>query len=221
MIGHGKGERTIQLKSIDHDEPSRAKRFQMNFKLVEASNANEAACILAEAFHDDPVINWICNNPPSLAPFFQFTLPVFVCHKLSYMDPLGRGAASWLGPSQTLKWPITLSSAVKVLKLGGLTSIYRLLLSAIKTERYHPKCPHYYLFAIGVTPENKGHGLGTALISHMLRQCDTEEMPAYLENSKEENIPFYEGHGFTVLRQIQFSPSAPRLWLMWRDPIKP
>ena len=115
----------------------------MNFKLVDNSSADEATRILAEAFQDDPVINWVCNNPASLRPFFQFTLPVFVWHELSYLDPLGRGAASWLGPSQKLKWPINLSTAVTALKIGGLIGIYRLLLSGIKTEQHHPKRPHY------------------------------------------------------------------------------
>ncbi|MDG2048306.1 MAG: GNAT family N-acetyltransferase [Halioglobus sp.] len=192
----------------------------MNFTLVDKSNSHEAARILAEAFQDDPVINWICNEPPSLEPFFQFIVPVFAWHELSYLDPAGRGVASWLGPSQKLKWPINLASASTALKVGGFIGIYRLLISAIKTERYHPKRPHYYLFAIGVTPEHKGQGLGTALISHMLKRCDAEGMPAYLENSKEDNLAFYQGHGFKVLKRIRFSSSAPPLWLMWRDPIE-
>ena len=191
----------------------------MNFTSVDESNTEEAIQILAEAFHDDPVINWSCNNPPSLEPFFRFTLPVFTAHQLTYLDPQGRGAASWLGPRQKLKWPIRLSSIITVLTLGGLRGVYRMLLSGMKTEKYHPKKPHYYLFAIGVTPDNKGLGIGTTLISHMLRRCDEEGMPAYLENSKEENLPFYEGHGFKVQRQIRFAASAPPLWLMWREPV--
>ncbi|MDG2271330.1 MAG: GNAT family N-acetyltransferase [Halioglobus sp.] len=193
----------------------------MTFNLVDESNSDAAVHILAHAFQDDPVINWVCDTPSSLIPFFDFMLPTFICHRLTYLDPLGRGAASWLGPSQSLKWPIKLSSIYTVIKIGGLTGIYRMLLSGIQTERYHPKEPHYYLFAIGVTPANKGQGLGTSLITHMLRRCDEEGMPAYLENSKEDNLAFYKGHGFKVLREIRFSSSAPPLWLMWRDPVVP
>ena len=192
----------------------------MNFKLVDDANTTAAIRILAEDFRDDPVINWSCNNPQTLDAFFQFTLPIFIPHQLTYLDPQGRGAASWLGPGQTLHWPYSLSSVVKVLKLGGLTGMYRLLLSGMKTERYHPKTPHYYLFAIGVTAGHKGQGIGTSLISHILRQCDAEGMPAYLENSKEGNLPFYEGHGFKVQQQIRFAKSAPPVWLMWREPVR-
>lgn len=191
----------------------------MNFTPVTAANTDEAIRILTEAFADDPVINWTCNNPPALDAFFQITLPIFVPHQLTYLDPQGRGAAAWLGPHQKLKWPVKLSSVVTVLKLGGLRGLYRLLLSGNKTEQCHPKTPHYYLFAIGVTPGYKGQGVGTALMTHILKRCDAEGMPAYLENSKEENLPFYEGHGFKVRQQIRFAASAPPVWLMWREPI--
>lgn len=192
----------------------------MNFIPVDERNTDQAIAILAEAFRDDPVINWSCRNPPSLVPFFEFTLPVFIKHNLTYLDHEGRGAACWLGPNETLKWPMTLASIRHVMKIGGARGIYRMMLSGMKTEHHHPKTPpHYYLFAIGVTPDNKGKGLGTGLISHTLRRCDEEGVPAYLENSKEDNLPFYEGHGFRVRKEIRFAPSAPPVWLMWREPV--
>jgi GNAT superfamily N-acetyltransferase len=190
----------------------------MQFRQVDETNTDEAIRILAAAFQDDPVINWTCKNPGTLEPFFEITLPVFIPHQLCYLDPQGRGAAAWLGPNQKLKWPVKFSSVIKILKLAGITGVYRMLLSGRTTERFHPKAPHYYLFAIGVTPGNKGRGLGTALITEILRRCDAEGIPAYLENSKEENLPFYAGHGFKVQRQIRFAPSAPPVWLMWREP---
>jgi GNAT superfamily N-acetyltransferase len=205
--------------STDGELSMRDNRAAMNFTLVDTRNTAEAIRILAEAFRDDPVINWSCNNPQTLEPFFQMTMPVFIPHQLTYLDPQGRGAASWLGPNQKLNWPYSLSSVIKILQLGGLRGVYRLLLSGMKTEKFHPKTPHYYLFAIGVTAGHKGQGIGTSLISHILRQCDAEGMPAYLENSKEENLPFYEGHGFKVQQQIRFAASAPPVWLMWREPV--
>ena len=101
----------------------------MNVTTVDESNTGEAIRILAEAFRDDPVINWTCNHPATLYRFFELTLPIFIPHQLTYLDAQGRGAAAWLGPHQTLKWPVSLSSVIKVFTLGGLTGVYRLLLS--------------------------------------------------------------------------------------------
>jgi len=206
-------ERTVSGGAREGDSTER-------FTLVDAANTEKAINILTEAFRDDPVLNWTCNDPATLYRFFELTLPIFIPHQLTYLDAQGRGAAAWLGPHQTLKWPVSLSNAFKVLTLGGLTGVYRMLLSGNKTEHYHPKTPpHYYLFAIGVTDGHKGQGLGTALISEVLRRCDEEGIPAYLENSKESNLRFYEGHGFRVQQQIRFAPSAPPVWLMWREPL--
>jgi ribosomal protein S18 acetylase RimI-like enzyme len=190
----------------------------MDFIDIDHGNRDEAVRILAEAFHDDAVMDWSCNHPESLAPFFEYALPVFIPHGLTYIDPEGLGAACWLGPGQTLKWSMGPSQVMKILRIGGLRGVYRMLLSGHQTEKHHPREPHYYLFAIGVTPAAKGRGLGTRLISRVLRRCDEDGMPAYLENSKEENLRFYRGHGFEVVQEIRFAPSAPPLWLMWREP---
>lgn len=187
-------------------------------EIVNESNMAQAVSILADAFHDDPVMNWMLGNPESMAPVFELMLPTFVPHGYTYMDPQGRGVASWLGPSQKLKWDFNLSNAARVFRLGGLTSLYRLSLGAITTEKHHPEKPHYFLFAIGASSARRGQGIGTSLITHLLRSCDEEQIPAYLENSKEENLRFYQGHGFEVMEQIRFKKSAPPLWLMWREP---
>jgi len=185
---------------------------------VNEALTQQAVSLLARAFHDDPVINWACNFPDKLDAFFNITLPPFVGQGLTYMDIERRGVASWQSPNQAIDWPYTFSTLVDILRLGGFKAAYRMILSGSRTERFHPETPHYYLFAIGVIPEAKGQGLGTGLISQMLRTCDEERMPAYLENSKEENLPFYQGHGFKVVEEVQISSSSPPLWLMWRDP---
>lgn len=189
-------------------------------KTIDQSKTAEATRLLAEAFHDDPVINWACNFPNDLEPFFKITLPPFIAHGLTYVDEQSRGIASWQGPNQAVTWPYTFSTILDIFRLGGPKAVYRMAISGNTTERFHPRAPHYYLFAIGVLPQCKGQGLGTALISKVLRTCDEENMPAYLENSKEENLEFYQGHGFKVVEEIQIASSSPPLWLMWRDPRK-
>lgn len=177
-----------------------------------------AVDIFTQAFHDDPVLNWMSSKPEFLLRFFELTLPAFLAEDLSYMQADGKGAASWLGPNSQLQWPFSLSNIWKAFRAGGPGSLFRLAVSGIKTEQCHPKEPHYYLFLVGALPDCQGQGIGTGLLAPMLRKCDEEQMPAYLENSKEANLPFYRGHGFEVLQQISFSKNAPPIWLMWREP---
>jgi ribosomal protein S18 acetylase RimI-like enzyme len=188
---------------------------------VTSTNQEQAARILIDAFADDPVMNWIGRHKPGWVPFlFEVTLPVFVPGGLTYITADGSGAAAWKGPEGVLNWPVRMSHVVKALRLAGPSGLYRFAMSGKKTEKYHPHEPHYYLFAIGALQECRGQGVGSRLMSHILRRCDDEGMPAYLENSKEANLPFYRGHGFEVTREIRFARDAPPMWLMWREPKK-
>ena len=81
----------------------------------------------------------------------------------------------------------------------------------------HPTEPHYYLAVLGTEPEFQGRGIGSALLRPVLDICDRDEIPAYLESSKERNIAFYARHGFRVTREVTL-PKGPPVWLMWRDP---
>ena len=60
-------------------------------------------------------------------------------------------------------------------------------------------------------------GWGAALMRHALARCDREALPAYLEASKPQNVPFYQRFGFEVLGEIQVG-AAPPLTPMLRQP---
>lgn len=92
--------------------------------------------------------------------------------------------------------------------MGGLNGV----------EKKHPHTLHYYLLALGVVPEMQGRGLGTQLMRPILERCDRDGIPAYLESSKEINVPLYERNGFKVTEEYTVSGGGPRIWLMWRDP---
>jgi GNAT superfamily N-acetyltransferase len=85
-------------------------------------------------------------------------------------------------------------------------------------EQKHPHEPHYYLLALGVEPDLQGRSLGTQLMAPILERCDRERVPAYLESSKEKNLPLYERNGFRVTEKFQVPNGGPAIWLMWRDP---
>jgi ribosomal protein S18 acetylase RimI-like enzyme len=84
-------------------------------------------------------------------------------------------------------------------------------------ERAHPETPHYYLAVLGTDPDAQGRGIGSALMQPTLESCDRDDVPAYLESSKERNVDFYARHGFSVLDELRL-PEGPPVWPMWREP---
>ena len=66
----------------------------------------------------------------------------------------------------------------------------------------------------------QGRGAGTQLMQPVLQKCDKEGIPAYLESSKERNVPLYERNGFKVTKEMVVPAGGPKIWLMWRDPQK-
>ena len=77
-------------------------------------------------------------------------------------------------------------------------------------HRARPHEEFWYLAGVGAV--RRGEGIGSALLRHRL---DRVRGPAYLESSKQENIPLYERFGFELREAISL-PDGPDLWPMWR-----
>jgi ribosomal protein S18 acetylase RimI-like enzyme len=76
-------------------------------------------------------------------------------------------------------------------------------------EAYHPREVHWHLPLIGVDPAHQGRGIGSALLRHVLKECDGQKVLVYLEATSPRNISLYEQHGFEALGRIQVADSPP------------
>ena len=56
-------------------------------------------------------------------------------------------------------------------------------------------------------PAHQGTGIGTALLEPVLATCDRDGVPAYLESSKEANVPYYERFGWKVTAKASIDTS--------------
>lgn len=76
--------------------------------------------------------------------------------------------------------------------------------------------PHWYLALIGVDPDHAGRGIGSALLEPVLEQADRDGIPCYLETAEEDNVGFYQRHGFEVVRHGRFPETTVDYWTMMR-----
>jgi GNAT superfamily N-acetyltransferase len=190
------------------------------------ADLSAAVATLVRAFDDDPAMNWIFPDDQMrrrrLPGFFAATLRStslkYEGTEVAVTGAAVLGAAIWLPPG-TWRPPLWR-------QLAGLPSVAVRLRSRLTVAssfygalvRLHPERPHWYLSGIGTDPPVQGTGVGGELMRSRLARCDAAGMPAYLESSKERNVPFYERHGFRVSGELSIPRGGPTLWLMWRDP---
>lgn len=185
----------------------------------------ELGDVLGRAFDDDPVMCHVIGRRPvgvrasailrASAAAHLRTESVFV----AVDDATGAivGGSVWAPPDH---WRVPLRHYSRhvpsLLRAVGLRGVRHLsILAAI--ERAHAREPHHYLAVLGTEPSHQGRGIGGALMAGVLERCDDEGVGAYLESSKETNLPFYGRHGFEVTRELPLG-DGPSVWLMWRSP---
>jgi GNAT superfamily N-acetyltransferase len=217
-----KGDRSAV--SSDQSMPSEPRDAATHVvRLARAGESRALARVLARAFDDDPISCFVYPNARrrrrALVRFFRIQLErLYVRHGEVWTTDELAGAAIWGSPTK-LRWSfadlVALAPMVPSV-LGTRTPAVLRLLLAIESRR--PRVPHWYLATLGTDPPRQGKGVGSALLAPVLGRCDAEGLPAYLESSKERNVPFYGRHGFEVTEVLRTGGGAPPVWLMWREP---
>lgn len=186
-----------------------------------ASAADKTALveILADGFHDDPVMGWAFNSFSAIPSFLKAMADLnFKAGGVAHIEAQGKGASLWLKPGQSYDqgFGFTLRMLGINARHGGLTGARRGMAMGAFMAKHHPHEPHYYLFAIAARASAQGQGIGGAVMRAGLALADAEGMPCYLENSKERNLGFYRAHGFEVLKEVETPDDCPPMWPMWR-----
>jgi GNAT superfamily N-acetyltransferase len=180
--------------------------------------------ILAAAFDNDPVMNWVfpdaAARPAQLRILF-FGLAGSFLPKSGTVHLLDDACASfWRPPGRDEgrgdDHPSDASAGDSALPFSG-DAVVRLRLLGAAMASAHPSDPHWYLNVLGTKPERQSQGLGARVIGRVLDTCDADGVPAYLESSNPANIPFYRRQGFETTGEITL-PEGPSLYAMWRDP---
>jgi ribosomal protein S18 acetylase RimI-like enzyme len=195
-------------------------------RLATTEDVDQISSSLALAFCDDPVWEYLVPQAKSRSRrletiFKTMLLHQHLAHSASYTDSERLGAALWDPPGHWRMTPAQLVSGTPGFLRGFGSNVTNAVRTLSTIEKRHPESPpHYYLAALGTRPEHQGKGIGSSLLRPVLARCDEEGVGAYLESSKERNIPFYSRHGFSLTGEIRL-PKGPLVWPMWRDPKAP
>jgi len=192
-----------------------------------ADDIGSVADALVLAFHDDPLMAYLFQDDQGRRKksrlFFVGDAKRAIGKSKGRVETTDdgsvKGGAIWFAPDEWRVGGLELLTQLPMLfKMG--TETPRALQVLSQVEKVHPKTPHWYLAVLGTDPQHQGKGIGSALLAPVLAKCDEEGIPAYLESSKERNIPFYRRHGFEVSSELKLK-NGPTIWPMWRDPKPP
>ena len=190
------------------------------------SDGPEVAAILAEAFASDPIARWVLDGrrdpERDLRTMFAGMVREAIRqpdHQVHLTDD-GSGAAVWFGID---RWKMSAMTMLRLWPSAVRTGFARARSMRLSSaaQKAHPRTAHYYLELIGTRPALQGKGTGTLLMRAMLERCDRDGVPAYLESSNPQNIPFYRRHGFELRPSFPLPKGCPPHSPMWRDPRPP
>lgn len=203
--------------------PARPQPDGSDIRKVTEADVPQLVESLAQAFHDDPVMNWVFPDDERRwqrlrQGFDFFARKIWLQHDECYTTAQIAGGACWLPPDT---WHLSIFKQLRLLPgmlrvaRGDLPRLMRILNAM---EAKHPHERHYYLPAVGVAPDWQGRGFGTSLMRPILDRCDSERLPAYLEASSLRSKALYERNGFELVEELKVEEAAPPLWRMWRKP---
>jgi ribosomal protein S18 acetylase RimI-like enzyme len=191
---------------------------------LEPARLAEASDMLARAFHDDPAWTWLIPDDERrrrLLPWlFRVGFEVTAAEIWATAGPV-RGAARWLPPGRpAMRVGATLRALVTTpFRLGAATTQFLAYGRAVELLRAEvAPGPHWYLAGIGVDPDSQRQGIGARLIAPGADAAAREGLPAVLLTNNEANLPFYEGRGFTVVRDAETPRGGPHAWAMVKAP---
>ncbi|UFS98083.1 GNAT family N-acetyltransferase [Nocardia huaxiensis] len=192
-----------------------------------SSDIPELGRVLGIAFQDDPIPMWLIPDEAARARRNAIMFATLTRHQFLdgggvevALDDTGAmvGAAVWAPPGLWQTSKLTLLRCLPGLGRAFRTRLPQAAKMSDRMAEHHPREPHWYLAFIGTLPSARGKGFGQALLHSRLERCDAEGVPAYLESSKPDNVPYYERFGFEKNGELDATNGGPLLWPMWRTP---
>jgi ribosomal protein S18 acetylase RimI-like enzyme len=196
----------------------------MEIVRLERSRLDEASAVLARAFFDDPAWVWLLPDPDRRARLLPWLFRMgFDITAADVYATAGTvlGAARWLPPGRApMRFAATVRALVATpLRLGQTTPPFLAYGRAVEALRAETTTgPHWYLAGIGVDPAARRQGIGGALLAPGITAAERDGVPSVLLTNNEENLAFYEEHGFRIVREGETPKDGPHAWAMVRRP---
>ena len=171
------------------------------------SDKNTVVDILAASFDDNKSVNYIvkqdAHRKQRLRQLMSYSFDVCSSFGRVLLSQNKKACALVVFPDQkktslqSILWDIKLITGCI-----GIKAVSKAMSREKKIKNLQPKEPLYYLWFIGVSPEDHHKGLGSALLTEIIQDAEKQNRILCLETSTEKNIPWYQKHGFTIYNEL-------------------
>ena len=158
--------------------------------------------ILSKAFNNNQSVNYIVQQDQSrqrrIRSLMKYSFEL--CYQFGdvFLSNDKKACALIIYPD---KKKVTLKTLLLDLQLiltaVGSRNIRKAMARESMISSIHPKGLKAYLWFIGVHPNHQQQGIGSTLLTKIIKHSKQESRPVYLETSTLMNLPWYQNFGFT------------------------
>ncbi|HUZ57815.1 MAG TPA: GNAT family N-acetyltransferase [Hanamia sp.] len=177
--------------------------------MIKATNQDKERVIdiLAQSFDDNQSVNYIIKQDKKrnqrIRKLMAYSFDICYLYGEVFLTDDRSGCALILFPDQKKN---NLKSILLDIKLIGscigTSNIKKAMKRESKIKKLQPKKLMYYLWFIGVEPDQQNSGIGSALMKEIIEEAHSRQWPIYLETSTLKNIPWYEKFGFKIYNEL-------------------
>ena len=163
--------------------------------------------ILASSFDDNKSVNYIIKQDKKrmdrIKNLMKYSFDMCYWFGDVFLSDDKKSCALILLPD---KKKTTLKSILSDIKLiissMGLSNIKKAMDREAQIKKLHQKGLIYYLWFIGVDPNEQNKGIGSALLCEIIKEGVSKQRPICLETSTIKNIPWYQKFGFAIYNNL-------------------
>lgn len=165
--------------------------------------------ILTDSFSENQSVNYIVKQDTRREDRIKFLMDYSFDICLTFGEVLlsndKKGCALVLYPD--LK-KFTLQSVILDIKLLlksiSLSNASKAMSREKAIKSNYPQKPFYYLWFLGVSPDQQNRGIGTKLLTEIIQESIARNRAIYLETSSIKNLPWYKKFGFSIFKELSF-----------------
>ncbi len=165
--------------------------------------------ILAKSFQDNQSVNFLIPDDSRrlsrIRALMDYSYETCKLFGRVYLSDDKKGCALVSFPEKKKTTVKALWLEVKLIfNAIGFDNISRAVNREKEISKNYPSPKIYYLWFIGVSPEDQNQGVGQRLLHELLAEAQAMNRPLYLETSTQKNLAWYAKFGLVVYNQLDF-----------------